>query len=45
MVDAKKIFGIMGLGAKKGDTVEFTFSGDDEEHAYTAISDFMNANL
>lgn len=45
MVDAKKIFGIMGLGAKKGDTVEFTFSGEDEEQAYTAISDFMNANL
>ena len=45
MVDAKKIFGIMGLGAKKGDTVEFTFSGDDEEQAYTAISDFMSANL
>ena len=45
MVDAKKIFGIMGLGAKKGDTVEFTFSGDDEEQAYTAISEFMNANL
>ena len=45
MVDAKKIFGIMGLGAKKGDTVEFTFSGEDEEQAYTAISDFMSANL
>ena len=43
--DCKKIFGIMGLGAKKGDTVEFTFSGEDEEQAYTAISDFMSANL
>ena len=45
MVDAKKIFGIMGLGAKKGDTVEFTFDGADEDSACTAITEFMEANL
>ena len=45
MVDSKKIFGIMGLAAKKGDTVEFTFSGDDEEQAYTSVEAFLKANL
>ena len=44
-VDAKKIFGIMGLGAKQGDTVEFSFNGEDEEQAYNTISAFMEANL
>lgn len=43
--DAKKIFGIMGLGAKQGDTVTFSFDGEDEEQACTAISQFMEANL
>lgn len=45
MVDCKKIFGIMGLGTKKGDTVNFSFSGDDEEQALTAVEDFLKANL
>lgn len=45
MVDAKKIFGIMGLAAKKGDTVEFSFDGEDEEQACAEISAFMEANL
>lgn len=44
-VDAKKIFGIMGLGAKQGDTVEFSFNGEDEEQACAAIAAFMEANL
>lgn len=45
LVDAKKIFGIMGLGAKQGDAVVFTFSGEDEEAACTAVAAFMNENL
>lgn len=44
-VDAKKIFGIMGLGAKQGDTVEFSINGEDEEVACAAIAAFMEANL
>lgn len=44
-VDAKKIFGIMGLGVKKGDTVEFSFDGDDEEKAYEDIAGFLETNL
>lgn len=45
MVDAKKIFGIMGLGAKKGDVVNLSFSGDDEEQAFTAVEEFLKNNL
>lgn len=45
MVDAKKIFGIMGLAAKQGDTVELSCNGEDEEQAYSALSVFMEANL
>lgn len=45
MVDCKKIFGIMGLAAKKGDTVNFRFSGEDEEQALMAVEEFMKANL
>lgn len=45
MVDAKKIFGIMGLGAKQGEEVTFSFAGADEEEAYAAIAAFMEANL
>lgn len=44
-VDAKKIFGIMGLGAKKGETVELCFDGEDEEQALEAVSHFLENNL
>lgn len=43
--DCKKIFGIMGLGVKKGNEVVLTFDGDDEEAACEAISKFMQDNL
>lgn len=45
MVDCKKIFGIMGLGAKKGDVVQVSVSGEDEEQALSAIEEFLKANL
>ena len=35
----------MGLAAKQGDTVEFSFNGEDEEQACAAVSAFMEANL
>lgn len=44
-VDCKKIFGIMGLGAKKDQVVTFTIEGEDEEQACEAIENFMSANL
>ncbi len=44
-VDCKKIFGIMGLGAKKDHVVTFTIEGEDEEQALEAIQKFMAENL
>jgi phosphocarrier protein len=44
-VDCKKIFGVMGLGVKKGMEVTFTFEGEDEDAACEAISKFMAENL
>lgn len=43
--DCKKIFGIMGLGIKKGNEVVITFDGEDEEAAYEAVSKLMQENL
>lgn len=43
--DCKKIFGIMGLGVKKGNEVVLTFDGEDEDKAYEAISKMMEENL
>lgn len=43
--DCKKIFWVMGLGAKQGNEVVLTFDGDDEDAAYEAISKFMQENL
>ena len=43
--DCKKIFGIMGLGVKKGNEVTLTFEGEDENEAYEAIHAFMTANM
>lgn len=39
--DAKKIFGLMGLGAKCGDTVTLTADGPDEDTAAAALETFM----
>ena len=43
--NAKTIFGVMGLGVKKGHEVTFTIEGADEEAAYEAVSKFMQDNL
>jgi phosphocarrier protein len=45
VVDLKKIFGIMGLGAKCGDEITIKIAGDDEVEAYTAIEEFIKENL
>ena len=44
-VDAKKIFGIMSLGAKCGDELAIEVSGDDEDAAVEALEKFLNDNL
>lgn len=45
VMSCKAIFGVMGLGAKKGDEVTLTFEGADEDEACEAISKFMQENL
>ena len=44
-VDAKKLFAMMSLGAKCGETIAVEISGEDEEEAFTAIQAFLNENL
>ncbi len=44
-VDAKKLFAMMSLGVKSGDTITVEISGEDEEEALTAIEAFVNENL
>ena len=44
-VDAKRIMGVMSMGAKKGDTLRFTIEGADEDAAAEAIGAFLKANL
>lgn len=43
--DAKRLFGVMTLAAKKGDTLVFTAEGTDEEEAITALEHFLKENL
>ena len=43
--DAKRIFGIMGLVAKKGDEIVLTADGADEADAIAAIEEFLKVNL
>ena len=44
-VDAKRIMGVMSMGAKKGETLRFTIEGADEDAAAEAIEAFLKANL
>lgn len=43
--DAKKLFAVMGLGVKKGDTVRVEISGADEEDALAGTEKFFKDNL
>ena len=43
--DAKRIFAVMGLSVKKGDTVRVTVSGSDEDVAVVEIEGFFKNNL
>ena len=44
-VDAKRVLGVIGLGAKKGMEVVIKADGADEDAAIKALSDFMKENL
>lgn len=44
-VDAKRIFGVMGLGAKCGEEIIIRTDGDKEEEAIAALGRFLEENL
>ena len=43
--DAKRIFGVMGLGVKCGQEVTVSVDGADENEAFEALEAFFQANL
>lgn len=43
--DAKKIFGVMGLGIKQGEQLKVMLEGIDEAAAAAALEEFLNKNL
>ena len=43
--DAKRIMGVMSLGAKKGDTVEVSIEGEDEAAALATLEVFFKENF
>lgn len=43
--DAKRLFAVMGLGAKYEDTINVTVSGEDEDLAVNQIQKFCQENF
>lgn len=43
--DAKRLFAIMGLAAKCGDTIVITADGKDEQEAVSELKTFLSENL
>lgn len=43
--DAKRIFAVMGLAAKQGETLTVRVDGSDEDTAVTEIESFLKENL
>ncbi|MDF2542370.1 MAG: Phosphotransferase system, phosphocarrier protein HPr [Herbinix sp.] len=43
--DAKKLFALMGLGAKKADTITLTIDGEDEDAACESMKQLLETNL
>lgn len=44
-VDPRKVFALMGLGVKCGESITFTLNGSDEDAAAAALSAFLSENL
>lgn len=44
-IDAKKMFAVMSLGAKKGTELLIEVGGEDEEQAAALFQEFLEANL
>lgn len=43
--DARRLFSVMGLGAKQGDRLTVQIEGDDEDTAAEALQAFLAAHL
>lgn len=43
--DMKRLFALMSLGVKKGDSVRVTVSGSDEDEATASVEGFLRNNL
>ena len=43
--DARKMFGLMGLGIKGGETITVITEGEQEENAAAELEAFLQANL
>lgn len=43
--DAKRLFAVMGLAAKKGDEIIFNIDGEDENEALNVLEQFCKENL
>lgn len=44
-VDAKRIFAVMALGAKRGDVINVTVDGPDQDKAAEELQAFFKENL
>ncbi len=44
-VDAKRIFGVMGLGTKCGEEITVRTDGEKEDEAIAALEAFLKSNL
>ncbi|MBO5094445.1 MAG: HPr family phosphocarrier protein [Lachnospiraceae bacterium] len=43
--DAKRIMGVMSLGVKKGNRIELSIEGEDEDTAAAELKAFLQENL
>lgn len=43
--DAKRIFAVMGLGIKSGETITVNIEGEDEDKAASSLQGFLQNNL
>ena len=43
--NARKLFAVMKLGVKHGDTITVTAEGSDEDEAIRAVSDFLASHF
>ena len=43
--DAKRLFSVMGLGTRQGDTVTVTADGEDEDAAIKILNEFFKENF